>query len=114
MPVMNCPVCSAIVPLGLLAAKCLNCGWDSTQVHIPIDVDVDLEDLVSDPEALRAEIRAGVQEGFADVLGPRVEVKCVCGVNFTVASSHPALPDGPFACLACSGEALVKARTRTR
>jgi hypothetical protein len=103
---MNCPVCSAIVPLGLLAAKCLNCGWNSAQE--------DLEDLASDPEALRAEIRAGVQEGLADALGPRVEVTCACGVNFTVASSHPALPDGPFVCPACSGEALVKSRTRTR
>lgn len=63
MPVMNCPKCSAIVPVGPLTAKCTNCGWDSS--------DDDLNDLVSDPGELRAEIRAGVQEGFADALRPR-------------------------------------------
>ena len=112
MPVMSCPTCSAIVPLGLLAAKCTNCGWDSANAPIPIGVD-DLDDLASDHEALRAEARAGVQEGFADALG-HVGVKCSCGVNFEVASSHPALPDGPFECPACSGAAIVMSRTRTR
>ncbi len=40
---MNCPTCGTVIPVGILAAKCSSCGFDSSRaLSLP---DLDLQDL---------------------------------------------------------------------
>ena len=37
MPVIDCPTCGAMIPVGPLVAKCYTCGYDSSKVALTLE-----------------------------------------------------------------------------
>lgn len=37
MPVISCPTCGAMIPVGPLVAKCYTCGFDSSKAALTLD-----------------------------------------------------------------------------